>query len=284
MRDLLLFFGYAIFSWAVFQSLALGIMQLSGFELDIDHLATAATARELSQLKLFQAISTIGTFMVPTFLFVYLKRKKQDYLRLKSGFDFRFLGVSLFAMVLAFPTLEYIIAWNESITFPEAGFLSQVGDFLTAQEKRAGQLTKALTSGGSGLDLTINLIVLAVLPALGEELFFRGGLQNILGERYNKHVAIWITAFLFSLFHFQFFGFVPRMLFGALFGYLYVWGRSLWYPIICHVGNNAVALIAIHFSGNQVSNSMESPWWVMAGTLPILVLLLWQVGKQKTPA
>ncbi len=284
MRDLLFFFGYAIFSWAIFQSLALGLMQLAGFELDVDHLATAATAEELIQLKLFQAISTIGTFIVPAFLFVFLRRRNQNYLKLKSGFDIRFLGISLFAMVLAFPTLEYIIVWNESITFPDSGFLHQVGEFLTTQEERAQKLTKALTSGSSGLDLTINLLVLAVLPALGEELFFRGGLQNILGERLNKHAAIWITAFLFSLFHFQFFGFVPRMLFGALFGYLYIWGRSLWYPIICHVGNNAVALIAIHFAGNETGSSMQSPWWVVAGTLPILILLFWQVSKQKTPA
>jgi membrane protease YdiL (CAAX protease family) len=89
--------------------------------------------------------------------------------------------------------------------------------------------------------------VIAVLPGIGEELLFRGFLQNLLKRIFkNDHVAIWVAAVLFSAIHFQFYGFIPRMLLGALFGYIYVWSGNLLYPIIAHFVNNCVSLVALY--------------------------------------
>ena len=98
------------------------------------------------------------------------------------------------------------------------------------------------------IDLLVAMLVIAVLPAIGEELVFRGLIQNELyrGTK-NIHVAIWVAAILFSAIHFQFFGFVPRLLLGALFGYLYYWSRNLWIPILAHFVNNGLSVLVMYF-------------------------------------
>jgi membrane protease YdiL (CAAX protease family) len=91
------------------------------------------------------------------------------------------------------------------------------------------------------------LIILALIPAVTEELFFRGMLQNLLKEKVSVHVAIWISAIIFSAFHMQFYGFIPRMLLGGLLGYFLLWSESLILPIIAHFTNNAIMIIAYFF-------------------------------------
>jgi membrane protease YdiL (CAAX protease family) len=107
----------------------------------------------------------------------------------------------------------------------------------------------------SGLDSFIyNLLIMAVIPAIGEELLFRGVIQQQLHFRLkNPHMAIWITAMLFSAIHMQFYGFIPRMLLGAFFGYLMVWTQSLWVPVLAHFLNNAGAVSMQYFLGAELT-------------------------------
>ena len=96
----------------------------------------------------------------------------------------------------------------------------------------------------SAKDFIIVFLMVAVLPAIGEELLFRGMIQNLLGEITNrKHISVIITAFLFSAIHMQFFGFVPRFLLGMLLGFLFEWSGSLWWPVIAHFANNGSAVV-----------------------------------------
>jgi membrane protease YdiL (CAAX protease family) len=109
--------------------------------------------------------------------------------------------------------------------------------------------------------LLIALVIIAVLPAIGEELVFRGLIQNELfrGTK-NIHVSIWIAAFLFSAIHIQFFGFVPRLLLGALFGYLYYWSGNLSLAILAHFVNNAVSVVALYlYQHGKFTFDIESP-------------------------
>ena len=93
-------------------------------------------------------------------------------------------------------------------------------------------------------DLVVNLIIVALLAAVGEELLFRGSMQNIFLEwTKNKHAAVWITAVLFSALHAQFYGFLPRMLLGVVLGYLYIWSGSLWLSMLFHFLNNGLAVL-----------------------------------------
>ena len=100
----------------------------------------------------------------------------------------------------------------------------------------------------SAMDLFINLIMIGLIPAIGEELVFRGVVQKIFSQwSKNVHIGIWSAAFLFSAMHMQFYGFLPRMMLGGLLGYLYVWSGSLWLPIIGHFVNNAGAVLMSYF-------------------------------------
>ena len=104
-----------------------------------------------------------------------------------------------------------------------------------------------LDAGNIGV-LLFNLFMIAFIPALAEEMLFRGVLQRILGEWFrNYHIAIWVVAILFSLAHYQLSGFIPRIFLGALFGYLYLWTSSIWIPVIAHFTNNGMAVIYYYF-------------------------------------
>jgi len=116
------------------------------------------------------------------------------------------------------------------------------------------EFTLKLVNVHSISDLLFNFLLIAVIAGLGEELFFRGILQKIFSEWRNAVLAIWLAAFVFSAIHLQFYGFFPRMLLGAFFGYLLYWSGNLWLPILAHTINNGLAVIFYYlkFNGYQV--------------------------------
>ena len=107
----------------------------------------------------------------------------------------------------------------------------------------------------------LNLVIIAALPAIGEELIFRGVFQKILQNLFRSgHLSVWFTSFLFSAIHFQFYGFLPRFILGLIFGYLFLWSRNIWLPVIAHFINNAVPTVGAYIKGwdaiNQHSDSV----------------------------
>lgn len=125
--------------------------------------------------------------------------------------------------------------------------------------------------GGTRL-LIVNLMVMAVCPAITEEFFFRGALQRLIGKwSHNPHLVIWSVAILFSAFHLQFYGFIPRMLLGAYFGYLLLWSRSIWVPVFAHFVNNATAVI-----GMSDPDMRESA--LVTGEIPHELILQYGLG------
>jgi hypothetical protein len=105
--------------------------------------------------------------------------------------------------------------------------------------------------------LVVNLLMIGVLAAVGEELIFRGLLQKLLTEMIrNAHVAILITAILFSAFHFQFFSFIPRFILGIILGYLMLMGRSIWFPVVAHFINNAMGIFYYFFYAKGSADDM----------------------------
>ena len=162
-----------------------------------------------------------------------------------------------------------LIEWNYNITFP-----GSMDKWIRETEETAAAFTKFLTSFSSFGEFLLGLLVIAVLPAIGEELAFRGmiqpAVQRLTG---NIHVAIWVTAAFFSAFHLQFLGFMPRLMLGAFFGYLMVWSGNLWLPIIAHFANNAIGVtfIYVHQLGLtdfDAESPDAAPWTlVVPGTL-----------------
>jgi membrane protease YdiL (CAAX protease family) len=125
-------------------------------------------------------------------------------------------------------------------------WLSGMERWMKNAEENAALLTEAFLKVETTQGLLFNLFMIALLPAIGEELLFRGVIQKIFtGWTRSHHWGIWITAILFSALHIQFYGFIPRMLLGVLFGYLLIWSGSIWLPVIAHFVNNGFAVMAI---------------------------------------
>jgi len=140
---------------------------------------------------------------------------------------------------------------NSQLHLP--GFMARLEEWMVSAEEQASRLTKLLLSGNSPTDLFWNMLVIAVIPAIGEELLFRGIIQRQFAELAgNKHFGIVLTAFLFSALHMQFFGFFPRFVLGLVLGYLFQWSGNLWMPILAHFFNNALTVFLTWISARGV--------------------------------
>jgi hypothetical protein len=200
----------------------------------------------------------LGLFVVPALVFARLSSVAwKKYL----GFRFimpRIAIASALVVIAALPLIN-VMAWlNEGLVLPES--LSSLEEVFAGMEETAQKLTMAIAGTGSVSSLMINILVVALLPALGEEMIFRGLMIPIFRKwTGNVHVAVWLSAFLFSAMHFQFYGFIPRFLLGALLGYLFVWSKSIWAPIIAHFVNNALALILLFMMARgSISEDLDS--------------------------
>lgn len=227
-----------------------------------------------------QWFSALFTFVASSWAYLRWSEKRDlNSLSTNSNPDYRIFLWSIITILVGMPLLEYIIQWNQSLVLP-AGF-EETEKWMRASETQLAELTKFLVNFQSPADFVIGLAVIAGLAALGEELFFRGVVQNLF-ERYigNHHVAIWTSAAIFSFIHFQFFGFFPRLLLGAFFGYLYVWNRNIWIPIIAHFFNNGWALTMQYmYQQKQITVDPEklgeiTPWWSVLISLALVVFYI----------
>lgn len=137
--------------------------------------------------------------------------------------------------------LNQIIYWNDALTLPDNW--NALEQTMRSWEENSRELTNVLLSTTSIGGLISGVLIIGCLTGLSEELFFRGGIQRMLCEVMSKHAAVWVAAFIFSAMHFQFFGFVPRLLLGAFFGYLYIWSGSIWTAVIAHTINNSMVVV-----------------------------------------
>ena len=206
----------------------------------------------INALKWVQFIQSTAMFLLPPLCMAYLWSKQPlEWLNVKDE-RLKGKGESLWAvmlMLVALPAINLLGHLNQQMTLP--AFLEPLEQWMKTSEESAKVLTEQFLNVTTFSGLIINLLLMALLPAVAEELTFRGVLMNffeVKGERLNAkgkrtHLAIWCSAILFSAIHMQFYGFVPRMLMGALFGYMLVWTGSLWIPILMHFTNNAMAVI-----------------------------------------
>ena len=203
----------------------------------------------VNELKWVQLIQTAALFLLPPFLMAFLWTKQPlEWLKLKS--ETRGYGLwAIFLMLMALPAINLVGYFNQQMSLP--AFLEPLEQWMKTSEESAARLTEQFLNVSTYGGLIINILLMALLPAVAEELTFRGVLQNLfeikdetLKKKGNRvHIAIWCSAILFSAIHMQFYGFLPRMLMGALFGYALVWTGSLWIPILMHFTNNAMAVI-----------------------------------------
>ncbi len=224
-------------------------------------------------LKWLQFLQTVGTFLIPPILCGWIwseNHRPAEWLRLNRRTDGLLFLLAIGIMICAIPAINLLADLNGRIELPESlGFIEQK---MKQMEETAAALTAKFLQADNLGELLLNIGLMALLPALAEEFSFRGTLQQILG---NKHTAIWVTAFIFSAIHMQFYGFIPRMLMGAMFGYIFVWTGSLWIPIVMHFTNNGLAVIAYYIWGENSSADTigaGTTWWL--GLISILITSL----------
>ena len=211
---------------------------------DVDKTAT-------SSLKWLQCIQTLSLFLLPALLCAWVWEEKHrpfHWLRMDKMISWRVVGLAALVMVCAIPGINLLADLNNRIVLPEC--LSSLEQFFRQMEEEAALLTKRFMQADNVWVMMINMGLMAVLPALAEEISFRGVLQQLLSGM-RTHVAIWLTAVIFSAIHMQFYGFIPRMLMGALFGYVFVWTGSLWVPIVMHFVNNGMAVLVYYILSLQ---------------------------------
>ena len=198
----------------------------------------------ISFIKYFQVINQIGIFVLPAFLYAQLEKNKAfDFLKLNRTINLRSLIFSILIILSALPAISWMVEINEQMKLPQ--FLSGLENWMKESEEKTKLITDIFLNVNNVSGLLVNLFIIAFLAALGEELLFRGIILKLFVESTkNIHWGIIISAALFSALHMQFYGFLPRMALGIIFGYIFVWSGSLWIPIILHFIFNGMTVIA----------------------------------------
>ena len=207
-------------------------------------------ASHVNLVSFFQITYSAGLFLIPALLAGFLfYGKSLEYLFAKKMPVLLTMMLSILVVLGAVPLINFLAEMNMNLSLPEK--LSGLEMRIRETEAEAEKLMNLFLSDTSITRFVINLFMIAVIPAIGEEFFFRGIIQRIFTEWFrNHHLGIIIASILFSFMHFQFLGFIPRILLGILFGYLLVWTGSIWVPVLAHFINNAIA-VTFYFLFNR---------------------------------
>lgn len=251
-----------------------------GFGIPTDTLDQAAYYR------IIQSFGSVGTFMLPPLFFSYLSERKWfSYNRMNKAPGYTMSNIVIVMSLVLLPIVWILADWNEGWKLPEA--LAGLDEWMRRMDEQNSELVKLMSRDSRIGILLINIFVMAMLPAVGEELMFRGTVQPFL-QKWTKspHWAIWITAFIFSAIHFQISGFIPRMLIGAYLGYLCYWSGSLWLPILAHFMHNSMSILSDFimsrrgFDVDNLNYTDSHGWKYILGVAIILAIggiyLLWK--------
>ena len=264
---------------------------------DIAALQDYSNPQNVFALKYFQIVNQLGVFVIPAFLFVILTDDNiPGYLSFDKGPRLFSPVFGFIVLVVSLPFINWLVAINSNLHLPAC--LSDVESWMRNSEDSAQKLTDAFLKTGSWGGFLVNLLMIAGLAAVGEELIFRGILVKIFRElTRNVHLAVIIPAFLFSALHLQFYGFFGRFVLGIVLGYLFVWSGSLWVPVIVHFLNNAMAvLLSFLDERGLIATDMQSfgasqSVYIIAGSFILMIFSMWIIYlhekgyfKKKTPA
>ena len=260
------------------------IMLLSGISLDdlmnLQKTGTGSLTPNLTRILLIA--QHVLTFILPALAFGYLYYRKDwlQGLRLSVSPSLLLVILGIFFLVAAYPLVNLSFMVNETIPMPAWAL-----DF----ENQAEETMKALLKMDSPFVFLANLIIIAILPGIGEELVFRGVLQKQLGFIFeNKILAIWIAAFIFSAIHLQFEGFLPRFVLGVVLGYLYYWTGNLWVTMIAHAFNNGIQIILLYVMKVDITEvdemgSDQLQWWMIPMSVVVMYLVYNSILKNRKP-
>ena len=225
-------------------------------------------------------------FIVPALAaMAILYRRPLRAMCLDRAPSMRAILVVLAFAVVSLPAMNWLVNVNEAMSLPS--WMSGIEQAMRAMEDSAADATEQLLDIHTLWQLISTVFVVGLMAGLSEEMLFRGAMQQTIEDsRLNAHAAVWITAILFSAFHMQFFGFVPRLVLGLWLGYLLVWTRSLWVPIIAHTLNNSTVVIFSYLAnkgivaedfGDNLGLPAEGafPWLAVLSLVVSIALAVW---------
>ncbi|KAA3440256.1 CPBP family intramembrane glutamic endopeptidase [Rufibacter hautae] len=233
-----------------------------------------------SALVLFQGMVHFVGFTVASLAFLRVNAyKPAAFLSPRAVVPFYLLLGSAVLLLVILPASSWVVHWNATVDFP--AFLEGFERWAKAKEDALRELTLELTKINTIPQLVLGMVVFAVLPAIGEELAFRGIVQQELQRWWrNPHLAIWVSAIIFGIIHLQFYGVVPRIMLGLLFGYLYWWSGNIWVPIIGHFMNNGFMVLMMFLAQRQavtmnVESTEPNSWSLSLISLGLTAVLLY---------
>ena len=238
-----------------------------------------------------QVLGVTIFFILPSLLFsIFWTKQRIHFIGFTTKPVLSTLLIAGIGMLLAMPAINWLADLNQHMNLP--GAFSGIETWMKNSEAKATEMTEIFTRGTSIRKLILNLFVIAFMAAVSEEIFFRGILQKVLIEcTRNKHIGIWIAAALFSAFHMQFFGFIPRMLMGAYLGYLFLWSGSLWPGMIAHFLNNGMAVFLSwlmnrgEISANADKIGIDQNQWIYVCTsiamVALSLFLVYRIEKKR---
>lgn len=267
-------------------SLAYGWLSMQGLDAQstIMGLNESSPRNIRDAVRMVNVLNHFAAFTLPSLVVVLIvyRDKWWHYLQLNEYPTLRILALGVLFVVFSFPFAQLAYWINMQLPLP---------DWMLQLEDSTEQMIKGLLVMEHPGELLFNLLVIAVLPAIGEELLFRGVVQQQLARWINPVLAIWVTAILFSAIHMQFAGFFPRMLLGAVLGYVFYWSRSLWLPIAAHFVTNGMQVIGVYVMGDEMAQlEMEAPAsanWA-SGLISLVITIgmgyiLWLYSKENKP-
>lgn len=204
-------------------------------------------------LKFLQIINSFAIFLVPPVIYSFLSSNRPGhFLQVQRMPHIISLTGAALVMIFGLPLINWLAQMNSMMQFPS--FMSGIEHWMKNSEQQSSDVITVFLSVGTVKGFIVNMVMMALLPAITEEIFFRGMLMRVLADWTKRvHLSIFISALLFSAIHMQFYGFIPRFLMGVFFGYLLIWSRSLWVPVFAHFINNSLAVVYAWLLNNKLA-------------------------------
>jgi uncharacterized protein len=251
-----------------------GLLLNISFEEMIRIPAVDTDQRHIYIVKFVQVTQQVAMMLVPSLIIGrLLKNSPVPFLKTDKSFSLLILVSLILLAILVIPVTTYAGQVNSGISLPER--FSGISSWMRERENEADQITSLMVESAGILSLVGNIFIIAVVPAVSEEFLFRGVLQQLFVKVFRSaHAGIWISAIIFSSVHLQFYGFIPRLLLGLLFGYLFYWSGSIWVPVTAHFANNCLLTIAANMERLKPEAVLTKPDESLLTGFPYIPVIL----------
>ena len=270
-------FGMFILGNIIGSGLMMAMAKMEGldFQTVLKSLTENSPVGTRNFMRMVMLINHLFSFIIPASLTAWIAYKNNIFkaLRLQKLPKPSLIGLGFLMLVVSIPLVQYAYQVNKMIPLPQ---------WMIDMENSTGNILEAIIAKENFYEIIVNVLLIAVIPAIGEEMMFRGIIQQQFGRLLkNEHITVWLSAAFFSAIHMQFQGFLARMILGALLGYLLIWTRSLWVPMIVHFLNNGLQVVAIYAMNIKPSDMQkieegDKMHWTMGLASLMLVIM---VGK-----